>query len=255
MVSIDPPGCKDIDDALHCTRLPNGHYEAGVHIADVTHFVAPDSPLDKEAARRATSTYLVERRLDMLPGLLTTELCSLRSKEDHLAFSVLWEMDGEGNIHDVRFTKSVIHSVASLTYDQAQTMLDDPTVPDITDKGPPPSEGGGGEKQGEGEELDRTVGRSVKLLNHFARKLRQRRIEMGALTLASPEVRFKFERDNESGDSNSNPTDVSQYQLKEANALVEEWMLLANITVSKKILRHYPTLGMLRRHQPPSRTI
>ena len=91
VVSIDPPGCKDIYDALHCTRLPNGRYEAGVHIADVTNFVHPGTPLDKEAARRATSTYLVERRLDMLPGRLTTELCSLRSKEDHLAFSVLWE--------------------------------------------------------------------------------------------------------------------------------------------------------------------
>ena len=86
VVSIDPPGCKDIDDALHCVRLPNGRLEAGVHIADVTFFVHPDTPLDKEAAHRATSTYLVERRLDMLPGLLTTELCSLRANEDHLAF-------------------------------------------------------------------------------------------------------------------------------------------------------------------------
>ena len=86
VVSIDPPGCKDIDDALHCTRLPNGRYEAGVHIADVTNFVHPDTPLDKEAARRATSTYLVERRLDMLPGRLTTELCSLRSKRGPLGF-------------------------------------------------------------------------------------------------------------------------------------------------------------------------
>ncbi len=111
VVSIDPPGCKDIDDALHCVRLPNGRLEAGVHIADVSHFVHPDTPLDKEASLRSTSTYLVERRLDMLPGYLTTELCSLRSKEDHLAFSVLWEMDDEGNIYDVKFCKSVIHSV------------------------------------------------------------------------------------------------------------------------------------------------
>jgi exosome complex exonuclease DIS3/RRP44 len=224
VVSIDPPGCKDIDDALHCIRLPNGRLEAGVHIADVTHFVHPDSALDKEAAHRATSTYLVERRLDMLPGLLTTELCSLRSNEDHLAFSVIWEFDDDGNIFDVRFTKSVIHSVASLTYAQAQDMLDDPN---------------NGSDQ---------VACSVKLLNHLAKILRQRRIDMGALTLASPEVRFKFEDEND-----SNPTDVAMYQLREANALVEEWMLLANITVSKKVLRHYPTLGLLRRHQPPSR--
>jgi len=222
VVSIDPPGCKDIDDALHCIRLPNGHLEAGVHIADVTYFVHPDTPLDKEAAHRATSTYLVERRLDMLPSLLTTELCSLRSKEDHLAFSTLWEFDDEGNIYDVKFCKSVIHSVASLTYDEAQAMLDDP-------------------------EHATPVGESVLLLNKLARILRQRRIDCGALTLASPEVRFKLDQETK------NPTDVTAYALKEANALVEEWMLLANITVSKKVLRHYPTLGVLRRHQPPSR--
>ena len=222
VVSIDPPGCKDIDDALHCIRLPNGRLEAGVHIADVSNFVHPETALDKEASHRSTSTYLVERRLDMLPGFLTTELCSLRSKEDHLAFSVLWEMDDEGTIYDVRFCKSVIHSVASLTYDEAQAMLDDPSRSD-------------------------SVSESVRLLNKLARILRQGRIDAGALTLASTEVRFKLDSETQ------NPTDVTMYALKEANALVEEWMLLANITVSKKILRHFPTLGVLRRHQPPSR--
>jgi exosome complex exonuclease DIS3/RRP44 len=131
-------------------------------------------------------------------------------------------MDDDANILNVRFCKSVIHSVASLTYDEAQAMLDDP------DRSDP-------------------VAGSVKLLNHLARILRQRRISEGALTLASPEVRFKLDSESQ------NPTDVSMYQLKESNALVEEWMLLANITVSKKILRHFPTLGVLRRHQPPSR--
>lgn len=219
--SIDPPGCKDIDDALHCIRLPNGRLEAGVHIADVTHFVHPDTPLDKEAAHRSTSTYLVERRLDMLPGYLTTELCSLRSTEDHLAFSVIWEMDEDGTIYDVRFCKSCIRSVASLTYDEAQAMLDAPNSSPINE--------------------------SVNLLGKVARALRKKRIEMGALTLASPEVRFKLDSETH------NPTDVTMYALKEANALVEEWMLLANITVSKQMLRHYPTLAILRRHQPPTR--
>ena len=190
--------------------------------ADVTYFVHPDTPIDKEAAHRSTSTYLVERRLDMLPGLLTTQLCSLRSKEDHLAFSVIWEMDDDANIYDVRFCKSAIHSVASLTYDEAQVMLDTPAPKD-------------------------KVNHSVNLLNKLARILRQRRIDMGALTLASPEVRFKLDSETQ------NPTDVAMYNLKESNALVEEWMLLANITVSKQILKFYPTLGILRRHQPPSR--
>lgn len=189
--------------------------------ADVTHFVEPDSPLDKEASHRSTSTYLVDRRLDMLPGYLTTQLCSLRSSEDHLAFSVLWEMDDDGNIYDVKFTKSVIHSVASLTYDEAQIMLDNNASSD-------------------------PVAVSVNLLNKLAKIFRQKRIQMGALTLASAEVRFKI-------DESQNPSDVVMYALKEANALVEEWMLLANITVSKQILRYYPTLAILRRHQPPSR--
>ena len=131
-------------------------------------------------------------------------------------------MDDEANIYDVRFCKSVIHSVASLTYDEAQSMLD---VPDDDD----------------------TVNRSVNLLQKLAKILRQRRIDMGALTLASPEVRFKLDTETQ------NPTDVTMYNLKDSNALVEEWMLLANITVSKQILRFYPTLGILRRHQPPSR--
>ncbi len=228
VVSIDPPGCKDIDDALHCVRLPNGRLQAGVHIADVSYFLHPDTPMDKEAAHRSTSTYLVERRLDMLPSLLTTQLCSLRSSEDHLAFSVIWEMDDEANIYDVSFCKSAIRSVASLTYDEAQVMLDNPVALD--------------EKN-----LQSRVNTSVNLLNQLAITLRRKRIEMGALTLASPEVRFKLDVETQ------NPTDVAMYNLKQANALVEEWMLLANITVSKQMLRFYPTLAILRRHQPPSR--
>ena len=228
IVSIDPPGCKDIDDALHCIELENGNLEIGVHIADVTYFVLPDTPLDKEAAHRSTSTYLVEKRLDMLPSLLTTELCSLRSNEDHLAFSVTWEMKHDGSIVDVKFCKSVIHSKASLTYDEAQTMLDTYSSTHKTSR-------------------DVSIPKSVNLLNKIARILRQNRIDAGALTLASPEVRFKLDRET------SNPTDVNAYVLKEANALVEEFMLLANITVSKKVLKHYPTLAVLRRHAPPSR--
>ncbi len=229
IVSIDPPGCKDIDDALHCIELENGNLEIGVHIADVTYFVHPDTPLDKEAAHRSTSTYLVERRLDMLPSLLTTELCSLRSSEDHLAFSVIWEMKHDGTIVDVKFCKSVIHSKASLTYDEAQTMLD--TYNGHVGKA----------------SRDVSIPKSVNLLNKIARILRQKRIDAGALTLASPEVRFKLDSET------SNPTDVNAYVLKEANALVEEFMLLANITVSKKVLKHFPTLAVLRRHAPPSR--
>eukprot|EP00804_Cyclotella_cryptica_P007007 CCRYP_007129-RA/>CCRYP_007129-RA protein AED:0.06 eAED:0.06 QI:292/1/1/1/1/1/3/31/1093 len=227
ILSIDPPGCKDIDDALHCIELDNGNWQVGVHIADVTHYVEAGSAIDLEAANRSTSTYLVNKRLDMLPSLLTTDLCSLKGNVDRFAFSVLWEVTPEADIVDVEFKKSIIHSIAALTYQQAQSLIDKP------------------EKQCQN---DIQAG-AVKRLASLARKFRSRRIKAGALTLASPEVKFVL--DSES----LNPTDVQAYTLYEANAVVEEFMLLANVTVAKKILRHYPTLSILRRHPAPNRSM
>ena len=118
--SVDPPGCKDIDDALHCIILPNGNYEVGVHIADVSHFVKAGTEIDKEAARRCTTVYMVDRRTDMLPALLTENLCSLVSKVDRMSFSVIWEIDyNTFECVNARFGKSCIKSRASLTYYQA----------------------------------------------------------------------------------------------------------------------------------------
>jgi len=226
VLSIDPPGCKDIDDALHCIVLPNGNYQVGVSIADVTHYVAPGSAMDLEAANRSTSTYLVNKRLDMLPALLTTDLCSLRANVDRYAFSVIWEVTPDAEILNVDFKKTVIHSIAALTYQQAQSFIDQPDT----------------------HSDDPQVG-AVKRLASLARKFRKKRLDAGALTLASPEVKFVL--DSES----LNPTDVQAYTLMEANALVEEFMLLANITVAKKILRNYPTLSVLRRHPSPNRAM
>eukprot|EP00536_Pseudo-nitzschia_multiseries_P015552 jgi/Psemu1/218408/e_gw1.908.31.1 len=226
VLSIDPPGCKDIDDALHCIVLPNGNYQVGVSIADVTHYVSPGSAMDLEAANRSTSTYLVNKRLDMLPALLTTDLCSLKADVDRYAFSVIWEVTPDAEILNVDFKKTVIHSIAALTYQQAQSFIDQP----------------------DNDSNDPQVG-AVKRLASLARKFRKKRIDAGALTLASPEVKFVL--DSES----LNPTDVQAYALLEANALVEEFMLLANITVAKKILRHYPTLSVLRRHPSPNRAM
>mmetsp|Transcript_21963 Transcript_21963/g.46201 ORF Transcript_21963/g.46201 Transcript_21963/m.46201 type:complete len:1045 (+) Transcript_21963:124-3258(+) len=226
VLSIDPPGCKDIDDALHCIVLPNGNYQVGVSIADVTHYVSPGSAMDLEAANRSTSTYLVNKRLDMLPALLTTDLCSLKANVDRYAFSVIWEVTPDAEILNVDFKKSIIHSIAALTYQQAQSFIDQP----------------------DNHNDDPQVG-AVKRLASLARKFRKKRIDAGALTLASPEVKFVL--DSES----LNPTDVQAYALLEANALVEEFMLLANITVAKKILRHYPTLSVLRRHPSPNRAM
>ena len=118
--SVDPPGCKDIDDALHCITLPNGNYQVGVHIADVTHFVKAGSEIDREAARRCTTVYMVDRRTDMLPGLLTENLCSLVSDVDRCAFSVIWEIDSQTyETVEVKFGKSQIRSRWSGNYYKA----------------------------------------------------------------------------------------------------------------------------------------
>jgi len=219
--SVDPIGCKDIDDALHCRILPNGNYEVGVHIADVTHFVRPGSEIDKEAARRCTTVYLVEKRTDMLPGLLTENLCSLRGGVERLVFSVIWEIDSHTfkpvNTH---FTKSVIKSQAALDYYTAQKMIDDPN-----DK----------------SELTE----SLRGLLRIATVLKDRRNEKGALTLASPEIKFKLDVERE------NPTDVSEYKHVSTHYMIEEFMLLANIAVAEKIVLHYPSFAILRRHPQP----
>ncbi len=204
--SIDPPGCTDIDDALHARLLPNGNYEVGVHIADVTHFVNPNTPLDVEAAARGTTVYLVDRRIDMLPSLLGTNLCSLKSFVDRFAFSCIWEMTPDAEIVNTHFIKSVISSKASFTYDQAQQRLDDQNA----DQNDP-------------------LTRSIYTLNSLARILKSKRIEAGALTLASPEVRFQLDRETQ------NPLDVELKEMKADNSLVEEFMLLVNISVARQV--------------------
>ena len=219
--SVDPPGCRDIDDALHCRRLPNNRFEVGVHIADVTAFLKPGTAMDAEAAARGTSTYLVQKRIDMLPKPLTEDICSLRGGVERLAFSALWEMDEEANVHAVRFTKSVIRSSAALSYQEAQARMDD---------------------AGASDELTQ----DLRMLNALAKRLRARRAARGALTLASPEV--KFQLDSETLD----PLDVGMYEVREANQMVEEFMLLANCAVADRILAAFPACALLRRHPSPT---
>ncbi|GAA5995943.1 exosome catalytic subunit DIS3 [Rhodotorula paludigena] len=222
--SIDPPGCQDIDDALHAKRLPNGNIQAGVHIADVSHFVHPDNPMDAEAASRGTTVYLVDKRIDMLPGLLGTNLCSLRPYVERLAFSVIWELDDDANIVDVRFTKSVIASKEAFTYEAAQRRKDDKSKTDQLTEG-------------------------IRLLNSIAIKLKAKRMAAGALNLASPEVKIHLESSEQSG-----PVDVEHKELFETNSLVEEFMLLANISVAERIYKQFPQTAVLRRHAPPPKT-
>lgn len=221
--SIDPPNCVDIDDALHAKQLPNGNYEVGVHIADVTHFVKPNTPLDQEGASRGTSVYLVDKRIDMLPQLLGTNLCSLKPFVDRFAFSVIWEVDEDANIVNVNYMKSIIKSRQAFSYEQAQLRIDDPSQQDDLTK-------------------------SMRILLKLSKKLKQKRLDAGALNLASPEV--KVHMDSETSD----PQEVEIKKLLETNSLVEEFMLFANISVARKIYDAYPQTAMLRRHAAPPAT-
>ncbi|XP_051124050.1 exosome complex exonuclease RRP44 homolog A [Andrographis paniculata] len=220
--SVDPPGCKDIDDALHCLPLPNGNFEVGVHIADVTNFVHPGTPLDDEAAQRGTSVYLVERRIDMLPKPLTEDVCSLRADVERLTFSVIWEMTPEAEIISTRYTKAIIKSRAALSYVEAQARMDDSRLMD-------------------------SLTTDLRNMNTLAKIMRQKRIDRGALTLASAEVKFQI--DTETHD----PLDIGMYQIREANQMIEEFMLAANISVARKILEHFPLTSLLRRHPTPTK--
>nr|XP_020657498.1 exosome complex exonuclease RRP44 [Pogona vitticeps] len=218
--SVDPPGCTDIDDALHCRELENGNLEVGVHIADVSHFIRPGNALDQESAQRGTTVYLCEKRIDMVPELLSSNLCSLRSNVDRLAFSCIWEMNHNAEILRTRFTKSVINSKASLTYAEAQMKIDSASMND-------------------------DITTSLRGLNKLAKILKKHRIDKGALTLSSPEVRFHM--DSETHD----PIDLQTKELKETNSMVEEFMLLANISVAQKIYNEFSEHALLRKHPAP----
>ncbi|XP_013138952.1 PREDICTED: exosome complex exonuclease RRP44 [Papilio polytes] len=220
--SVDPPGCTDIDDALHARALPGAAtvYEVGVHIADVTYFVRPHTALDTEAASRSTTVYLVDKRIDMVPDLLSSNLCSLRGGEERLAFSCVWHIDENANILSTKFHKSVIKSRAAMTYEEAQLVIDD-------------------------ESREDEVATSLRTLNALAKRLKQKRLDNGALLLASPEIRFQV--DSETHD----PVEVQAKKMLETNSLVEEFMLLANVSVAERLARDFPQCALLRRHPAP----
>ncbi|XP_075146089.1 exosome complex exonuclease RRP44-like protein Dis3 [Haematobia irritans] len=218
--SVDPPGCTDIDDALHCRDLPNGNLEVGVHIADVSHFIRPGNALDKEAASRGTTVYLVGKRIDMVPELLSSNLCSLLGGVERFAFSCIWEMDHDANIISKKFHKSVIKSKSAMTYEMAQIIIDDQTQ-------------------------NHAIAKSLRNLNKLAKILKKRRMDNGALVLASPEIRFQVDSETHE------PLEVEAKQLRDTNSMVEEFMLLANITVAEHIANEFPECAMLRRHPRP----
>ncbi|GGA91311.1 MULTISPECIES: ribonuclease R [Mucilaginibacter] len=199
--TIDPFDAKDFDDALSYRALENGNYEVGVHIADVSHYIIPDSALDKEALDRATSVYLVDRVIPMLPERLSNGLCSLRPKEEKLCFSAVFEMDENANIITEWYGKTVIYSDRRFTYEEVQEVIE----------------------SGEGDFKD-----EIFKLNALAYKLRDRKFKNGAISFETTEVKFKL-------DENGKPTGVYVKERKDAHKLIEDFMLLANRKVAERV--------------------
>ncbi len=198
-VTIDPADAKDFDDAISLRKLENGHWEAGVHIADVSHYVTPGSAIDKEALSRGTSVYLVDRTIPMLPEKLCNNVCSLRPDEEKLTFSVVFEMDDEANIYNNWIGKTIIKSCRRYTYEEVQAMI----------------EGGDGDYKEE-----------ILTFNNLATKLREKRMAAGSINFHSEEVKFIL-------DENKKPIDTYIREQNESHELIEDFMLLANRTVAE----------------------
>ena len=196
--TIDPKDAKDFDDALSFRELPNGHYEVGVHIADVTHYVQPDTLLDKEARTRATSVYLVDRVVPMLPEHLSNGICSLRPDEDKLTFSCIFEMDDNAKVYSSKIARTVTRSNRRFTYDEAQNVIE----------------------SGHGD-----YAREILALDAMAKVLRAQRYENGSVEFDRAEVKFEI-------DEQGHPVSTYFKESKDANKLIEEFMLLANKTVA-----------------------
>ena len=199
--TIDPKDAKDFDDALSIRRLKDGNWEIGVHIADVTHYVKPDTIIDKEAQKRATSVYLVDRVVPMLPEHLSNGICSLRPDEDKLTFSCVFKMNDEGKVLDSNIVRTVTRSNRRFTYEEAQDVIE----------------------TGKGDFVE-----EITTLDRLAKILRKQRYEEGSVEFDRMEVRFDI-------DETGHPVGVYFKESKDANKLIEEFMLLANKTVAQAI--------------------
>lgn len=233
--TIDPATARDLDDALSCEQLEDGTYNVGVHIADVTYFLREDTDLDKKAGFRATSVYLVQKVIPMLPRILCEELCSLNPDQDRLTFSVVWNMSETGEIYGEWFGRSVIRSCVKLSYDHAQGFIEEPDREWTEEELPPISEG----------YSIKQIRDIVVNLQKIAKNLRKARFDEGALRL--DQVKLQYTLDKETG----MPNGYMVYKQRDSNRLVEEFMLLANMAVAHKIKKHYPDKAFLRRHPPP----
>ncbi len=219
--TIDPADAKDFDDALSIKELDKGLYQVGVHIADVSHYVTEGSVIDKEAVKRATSVYLVDRTIPMLPERLCNFICSLRPNEDKLAFSVVFNLDDEANVKSYRIVHTIIRSNRRYAYEEAQQVLEDNGVKDGTGQ-PAPTPGKSGYKDEYGWEIC--------TLDRLAKKLRAKRFKNGSVKFDTEELHFTV-------DEKGHPTGCYYKRSKDANKLIEEFMLLANRTVAESVGR------------------
>lgn len=219
--TIDPVDAKDFDDALSIRKLKNGNYEIGVHIADVSHFVEPDTALDEEAYKRSTSVYLPDRVNPMLPERISNELCSLRPNEDKCTFSAIFQLTTKGEIKQFWLGKTVIHSKHRFTYEDVQEIIE----------------------KGEGVYKE-----EIFILNDIAKQIRKQRFAQGAINFSSQEVRFTL-------DEKGKPIGIVVKESKEAHQLIEEFMLLANKTVAETVFKtevnHKPIPFPYRIHDQP----
>jgi len=199
--TIDPVDAKDFDDAISFQKLPNGNTEIGVHIADVSHYVQPNTSIDNEAYERATSVYLPDRVYPMLPERISNELCSLRPKEDKLTFSATFEVDASGAIVSTWYGKTIIHSDRRFTYEQVQEIIETKVGDHATE---------------------------VLWLLDYTQKLRKHRFDSGAINFSSQEVRFTL-------DEKGKPTGITVKESKESHQLIEELMLKANQLIAEKM--------------------
>lgn len=233
--TIDPATARDLDDAVSCLPLPNGNFRVGVHIADVSYFVEEGTPLDNLASDRATSVYLTQKVIPMLPRVLCEHLCSLNPSEDRLAFSVIWELDPNGVILGEWFGRTVIRSCTKLSYQHAQGMIENPDKIWSTEELPEITEGYNSQQ----------ISQIVNNLQSIAKGLREKRFTDGALRLDQVKVAFNLDHETKM------PNGFFVYELKDSNRLIEEFMLLANMAVAHKIYDSFPQFAVLRRHPPP----
>ncbi|KAK4874496.1 hypothetical protein RN001_013856 [Aquatica leii] len=236
--TIDPLTARDLDDAVSCKELPNGNLQVGVHISDVTFYVIEGTPLDLAVRKKATSVYLVNNVYHMLPEELCKK-CSLLPGVDKRAFSVIWEMRPNGEIVNQTFARSVVNSCSQLSYEHAQMMIEDPNRHFEQDELP----------EIHGGFTYNDLNRIVNTLNPIAVQMRQQRFDNGALRIDQTKLLFRLNQNT------SEPEELFTYENKDAHRLIEEFMLLANISVATKIAKDFPKLAFLRCHDPPKESM